>query len=55
MTESNVIALNCQPRADRRTISGYVMLLVLLLVEPSSRSGGIELANDRPSTAAYRP
>ena len=31
MTKSQCHCLDCQPRADRRDVSGYVMLLVLLL------------------------
>ena len=52
MTDSNVIALTASRERTAGTISGYVMLLVLLLATVVQIWGILELANDRPSTAA---
>ncbi|MFL6724445.1 MAG: SPFH domain-containing protein, partial [Sphingomicrobium sp.] len=52
MTESNVIALTASRERLAATISGYLMLVVLLLAGMVQLWGIFELANDRPSTAA---
>ncbi len=52
MTESNVIALNASRERPASGISGYAMLLVLLLAIVVQVWGIVELASDRPSTAA---
>ena len=52
MTESNVIALTASRERPAGTMSGYVMLLILLLAILVQVWGILELANDRPSMAA---
>ena len=52
MTESNVIALNMSRERPASTMSGYMMLAVLLLSIVTQIWGIVELANDRPSTLA---
>ncbi|MFL6750383.1 MAG: SPFH domain-containing protein [Sphingomicrobium sp.] len=52
MTESKVIALTASRERPAATMSGYLMLVVLLLAGMVQLWGIFELANDRPSTAA---
>ena len=52
MTEPNVIALTASRERPAGTMSGYVMLFILLLAILVQVWGIIELANDRPSMAA---
>ena len=52
MTESNVIALTASRERSAGTMSGFVMLLILLLAILVQVWGILELANDRPSMAA---
>jgi len=52
MTESNVIALTASRERQASTLSGYLMLLVLLLSILVQIWGIVQLANDRPSAAA---
>ncbi len=52
MTESNISALNMSRERPASTISGYVMLLVLLLSIVGQVWGVAELANERPTAAA---
>ena len=52
MTESNVIALTASRERQASTMSGYMMLAVLLLSIFTQIWGIIQLANDQPSTLA---
>ena len=52
MTETNVIALNSSRERQPSTMSGYFMLLVLLLSIVVQVWGVVELANDRPGPVA---
>ena len=52
MTESKVIALNSSRERQASTMSGYFMLLVLLLSIIVQVWGVVELANDRPGPVA---
>jgi regulator of protease activity HflC (stomatin/prohibitin superfamily) len=52
MTESNVIALTASRERQASTMSGYVMLAVLLLSIAVQIWGIVQLANDQPSAAA---
>ena len=52
MTESNVIALNSSRERQPSTMSGYFMLLVLLLSILVQIWGVVELANDRQGPVA---
>ena len=52
MTESNVFALNSSRERLATTMSGYFMLLVLLVSILTQIWGIVQLANDRPSTLA---
>ena len=52
MTESNVIALNSSRERQAATMSGYFMLLLLLLSIIVQVWGVVELANDRPGPVA---
>ena len=54
MTESNVIALNLSRERPAATMSGYMMLLVLLLSIVAQVWGVVELANDNAGAAADR-
>jgi regulator of protease activity HflC (stomatin/prohibitin superfamily) len=52
MTESNVIALTSSRERTASTMSGYVMLAILLLSIVTQIWGIIQLANDQPSALA---
>jgi regulator of protease activity HflC (stomatin/prohibitin superfamily) len=52
MTESNVIALTASRERQVSSMSGYVMLAVLLLSIVVQIWGIVQLANDQPSAAA---
>jgi regulator of protease activity HflC (stomatin/prohibitin superfamily) len=52
MTESNVIALTASRERRASTMSGYLMLLVLLLSIVVQIWGIIQLANDQPTSPA---
>jgi len=52
MTESNVIALTSSRERQASTMSGYIMLAVLLLSIVTQIWGIIQLANDQPSALA---
>ena len=52
MTESNVIALTSSRERPASTMSGYVMLAILLLSIVTQIWGIIQLANDQPSALA---
>ena len=52
MTDSNVIALNSSRERSASTMSGYLMLAVLLLSIVTQVWGIIQLANDQPSALA---
>ena len=52
MTEPNVIALNMSRERLASTMSGYVMLAVLLLSIATQIWGIVQLADDRPSALA---
>jgi regulator of protease activity HflC (stomatin/prohibitin superfamily) len=52
MTESNVIALNASRERPAASMSGFVMLLILLLAIVVQVWGIVELATGRPSAAA---
>ncbi|HET9354356.1 MAG TPA: SPFH domain-containing protein [Sphingomicrobium sp.] len=53
MTESNVIALNMSRERAASTMSGYVMLLVLLLSILAQVWGLVQLANDNEGLLEY--
>ena len=52
MTESNVIALTSSRERPASTMSGYMMLMVLLLSIITQIWGIVQLANDQPSVPA---
>ena len=52
MTDSNVIALNSSRERSASTMSGYVMLALLLLSIVTQIWGIIQLANDQPTALA---